>query len=184
MTSADLLWACREVASRIHLVGAEVVDYASVGEDSAVEITGAVEGELHGWYEELDVRDASALASYADGPFAGTTAVAQRGRVVYLAGAARVPTLAALYARLCADARFEVLAIPDGVEAVPLRNGRGDLLFLLNHSEEHRVVELGPGAWHDHVAGAPAAEAITVPPLGIALVESRRVAAAAADKRA
>jgi arginase family enzyme len=35
MTSADLLWACREIAARTSLVGAEVVEVAPVAVGSA-----------------------------------------------------------------------------------------------------------------------------------------------------
>jgi agmatinase len=35
MTSADLLWACREVASRVELVGAEVVEVIPTAVGSA-----------------------------------------------------------------------------------------------------------------------------------------------------
>ncbi len=35
MSSADLLWACREVASRLDLVGAELVEVIPTGVGSA-----------------------------------------------------------------------------------------------------------------------------------------------------
>jgi beta-galactosidase len=141
------------------LSGLEVVDYASVAVDGAVRIGGAVEGQLHGWYEELELRDAAPLAVYGDGPFAGSAAVAERaagrGRVVYLAGAADLSTLVALYRLVCGTAGLPLLSLPEDVEAVPLRNGGGNgLLFLLNHADEERVVGN-----------------VTLEPLGIALAE-------------
>lgn len=161
------------------LAGVEVVDYASLAEDAVARIDGAVGGEVHGWYEELELRDATPLASYADGPFAGTTAIADRaaggGRVVYVAAAARVPTLVALYRVLCEDAGLPLLDLADGVEAVPLRNGRGDLLFLLNHRDEEGAVELAPGDWHDYVAGASVASTLVLAPFGVALVDGAAV---------
>jgi agmatinase len=35
MTSADLLWACREICSRVQLVGADVVEVIPTGVASA-----------------------------------------------------------------------------------------------------------------------------------------------------
>jgi beta-galactosidase len=142
------------------LVGLEVVDYVSTAEDDGARIAGI--GEFRGWYEELALRGARPVAEYADGEFAGTAAVAAhqvgRGRVVYIAGAATRETLTALYRPLWRDSGLAVHDLPDQVEAVPLRNGNGDLIFLLNHAGEERFVELG-------------SREIALEPLGIALVE-------------
>ena len=147
------------------LAGLEVVDYVSVAEDDGAWIVCAgddgFEGDLRGWYEELELRDAVPVAEYADGDFAGTTAVAARelggGRVVYVAGAATRETLTALYRSLWHDWGLPVHDLPADVEAVPLRNDHRDLMFLLNHADEERFVELG-------------ADKVVLEPLGIALV--------------
>src|SRR5204863_6246024 len=112
------------------LAGLEVVDYVSVAEDEGAWIVGArndgFEGDLRGWYEALELRDAVAVAEYVDGEFAGTAAVAMRevgrGRVDYIARAATRETLAALYRSLWRDCELPLHDLPEDVEAVPLRN--------------------------------------------------------------
>jgi beta-galactosidase len=166
------------------LVGLEVVDYVSAtGTTRFGSSDGSIAGELHGWFEQLELRNASPLALYEDGPFAGTAAITScrygRGNVVYLAGAAAVPTLVDLYRALGTEAGLPLLDVPEGVEVVPLAGESGRLLFVLNHSDERRVVEL-TGDWHDHVADAPAAGRVVLDGLGIALVEEGAGTAAAA----
>jgi beta-galactosidase len=167
------------------LAGLEVVDYVSTAETARFGSSDrAIAGELHGWFEQLELRNAAPLALYEDGPFAGTAAVtscrAGRGRAIYVAGAAAVPTLVDLYRAIGAEAGLPLLDVPDGVEVVPLAGDSGRLLFVLNHSDERRVVELAGGDWHDHVAGAPAGGRIVLDGLGIALVEEAVAAPAAA----
>jgi beta-galactosidase len=167
------------------LVGLEVVDYVSSAGAGARFASGdaTVAGELHGWFEQLELRNASPLALYEDGPFAGTAAITScpygRGRAVYLAGAAAVPTLVDLYRELGTEAGLPLLDVPEGVEVVPLAGESGRLLFVLNHSDERRVVELA-GDWHDHVAGAPAGGRFVLEGLGIALVEEGTATVASA----
>jgi beta-galactosidase len=169
------------------LVGLEVVDYVSRTDTTVCFASNdkAISGELYGWYEQLELRDATPLALYEDGPFAGSAAVTSRragqGRVVYVAGAAAVPTLVELYRAIGAEAALLLLDVPDGVEVVPLRGNSGPLLFLLNHRDERLVVELADGDWHDHVAGATGDGRIFLDPLGIALVEEAAATAATAE---
>jgi beta-galactosidase len=142
------------------LAGLEVVDYASLAEDDVVRIAGvSLAGEVHGWYEEVELRGGRAIAAYVDGRFAGSPAVVEHavgaGRCVYLCGAARVPTLRALYRLLCGKIGLSLLELPEGVEAVPLVANGGDLLFLLNHGDTEAVVDT-----------------LTLEPLGVALVEA------------
>jgi beta-galactosidase len=163
------------------LAGLEVVDYMSLAADDAVRIAGeggfALEGELHGWYEQLAPSGATALATYMSGPFAGTPAITEHvlgdGKAVYVAGAANAVTLGSLYRFLGGRAGLSLLDIPHDVEAVPLVRDGHDLLVLLNHSDEQRVIDLGRGEWHTHL-GAGHDERIVLEPLGVALVESER----------
>jgi beta-galactosidase len=166
------------------LAGLEVVDYASVGEDVRVAFGWdgeAPKGEFAGWYEELELDGARPLARYLDGEFADTTAVAERafgtGRVVYVAGAAPVPTLVDLYRRLAGQLELDVLELADGVEAVPLGGDDGaELLFLLNHTDDERVVDLGAGRRRELLAGREVDRSLALPPFGVALVSAPAVA--------
>jgi beta-galactosidase len=145
------------------LAGLEVVDYASVAEHATARIAGvegvAFAGEVRGWYEELELHGGLATARYVDGVFPGSPAVVEHavgsGRCVYVGGAADVPTLQALYRLLCGEAGLSLLDLPEGVEAVPLVANGGNLLWLLNHSDDEVVVGT-----------------VTLAPLDVVLVEA------------
>jgi beta-galactosidase len=163
------------------LAGLTVTDYASVAESEAVRFGGTdLAGEFAGWYEELELKGAEALADYLDGEFAGTPAVAEhrvgRGLVTYLAGAASEPTLRALYRRLCARRGLTVAELPDGVEIVRIEGtANGTLVFLLNHADEERAVVID-GAWLDLITETNGSDEILLPPNGVALISTAAVA--------
>jgi beta-galactosidase len=161
------------------LAGVERTDVASLldrRELRFVGVDGVPDGAFRGWAEELQLKGARALAVYAEGDFAEMTAVASHsvgaGRVVYLGGAATDETLLDLYRVLAADAGLSRLELPDGVEALRLsRNGSGELLLLLNHADEERVVEPG-GTCRDLVTESAAVVQVRLAPFGVALLES------------
>jgi beta-galactosidase len=158
-----------------------VTDYASVPESEAVRLAGAgLAGEFAGWYEELELSGAEALALYTEGEFAGTPAVAEhrvgRGLVTYLAGAAPEPTLRSLYGELCRRRGLTVAELPEGVETVRIEGtADGPLLFLLNHAAEERTVVID-GAWLDLIAESSGSGDISLPPHGVALLSTAAVA--------
>jgi beta-galactosidase len=159
------------------LLGLEVTDFMSVAPDDAVRIAGedgALDGDLHGWYELLAPTTATALAMYSSGPFAGSPAITERelgeGKAVYVAGAAGATTLGRLYRLLCRRTGVTVLDVPSDVEAVRLAREDAELLVLLNHSDEERVVQLGPVDRRVHL-GREAEDGVRIEPLGVALVE-------------
>jgi beta-galactosidase len=168
------------------LVGLEVVDYVSADTETHFGSSdGALGGSFRGWFEQLELSNAAPLALYGDGPFAGTAAVttarAGSGRATYLAGAADVETHDGLDRPIGTASGLSLLDVPDGVEVVPLAGRSGPFLFLLNHSDERRVVELADGDWHDHVSGNGADGRIVLDPLGIALVEDGATAGTALE---
>jgi beta-galactosidase len=159
------------------LLGLEVTDFMSVAADDAVRIegeSGALDGGLHGWYEEIALTTAAALATYASGPFAGSAAITERelgeGKAVYVAGAADATTLRGLYRLLGGRVGLTVLDVPSDVESVSLARGGQELLVLLNHSDEERVVQLGLEGRRLHL-GREAEGGVCIEPLGVALVE-------------
>jgi len=174
------------------LVGLEVTDFMSVAPEDGARIGGALDGRLHGWYEQVEPTTATMLASYVDGPFAGMPAITERaageGTAVYVAGAADAATLGALYALLAARGGLQVLELPPDVEAVPLVREDCDLLVLLNHSDEERVVQLDAGERRVHVGNGGDGNALPIEPLGVVLIEraaSQRTArSAVADANA
>jgi beta-galactosidase len=163
------------------LTGLTVTDYASVAESEAVRFAGTdFAGEFGGWYEELELKGAEALADYVGGEFAGTPAVAEhpagRGLVTYLAGAASEATLRALYRELCSRRGLTVAELPDGVEIVRIEGtANGTLVFLLNHAAEERAVEID-GAWLDLITETNGSDEILLRPNGVALISTAAVA--------
>jgi beta-galactosidase len=163
------------------LAGLEVVDYASGPEEVHVRFAAdgtALVGEFAGWYEELELKEARALASYLDGDFAGTAAIAAhdvgRGRVVYLAGAASEPTLRTVYRELCGEAGLGLVEPPEGVELVRIGNGAGEeFVFVLNHADAERSVTLGDGPWHEVLVDRTGIGPLELAPCGVALVTAR-----------
>jgi beta-galactosidase len=160
------------------LAGVERTDIASLldgRELRVVGVDGIPDGSFRGWAEELQPKGARALALYADGDFAETTAIAShavgKGRVVYLGGAATIETLLGLYGVLAAEAGLRQLELPLGLEALPLRrNGGDELLLLLNHADEERVVSL-EGTRRDLVAETTCDGLMRLAPFGVALLE-------------
>lgn len=163
------------------LAGLVVTDYASVADTEAVHFSGTgLAGEFAGWYEELELRGAHALASYAEGEFAGAPAVAEQafgsGRVTYLAGAAGEPALRGLYRELCPPRGLPVAELPDGVETIRIEGTtNGPLLFVLNHASAERTVEVD-GAWLDLIGETSGAGEVALPPHGVALLSTAAVA--------
>ncbi len=156
------------------LAGVEVTDFASLLDEREVRfvgVDGLPAGTFRGWVEELQLSGARALALYAEGDFAETTAIAShavgKGRVVYLGGAAELETLLGIYGVLAPEAGLSLRDLPEGVEAVPLEGPR---LFLLNHADEERVVALD-GPRRDLVSGTTAAGSVRLAPFAVALLE-------------
>jgi beta-galactosidase len=163
------------------LAGLEVIDYAAGTEELTASFVpddgSSLGGAFAGWFEEVELKGARALASYRDGEFAGTPAVARNdvdgGRVTYLAGAAGEPTLRRVYRSLAAEEGLRVRDLPDGVELVSVENAAGEQLYvLLNHAAVRNSVELDDGSWHELLGDERGEAAITLEPFGIAIVDS------------
>jgi beta-galactosidase len=137
------------------LLGIEVTDIAS-GEES-VALDGAIGGAFTGWFEELARLDASPLATYAGGDFAGGTAISERradtGTAVYVGGAGDDALLDSLFRTLGARLELAVFDLPKEVELIPLRCGEERLFFVLNHSDREQRIGLSNGDWRDLIGG-------------------------------
>jgi len=138
------------------LLGVQVVDIGSV--DEPVGVHGLVGGSVAGWVEELALLDATALARYVDGDFAGGAAIAERrydvGTAVYVGGAADDAVLESLFRTLCGRLELPLFDLPDEVELIPLRQGGDRLFFVLNHGDREQRIGLSDGNWRDLIGGA------------------------------
>lgn len=164
------------------LAGVEVVELASFADDRSVRIAGVdgfAGGSFHGWFEELELTDAEALAVYAEGDFAAAAAISSRsvgaGRVVYVGGVGDASTLTGLYRSLVPAAGVASMELPDGVEVVRLhRPDRAHpLLFVLNHADDERILELDV-ACRDRIGGADHVGRLRLAPFDVALLEPVR----------
>jgi beta-galactosidase len=123
------------------------------------------------WVEDLRLRGAEAVASYADGPLPGVPAVTRHARGVGLAWyvATRTsPELTGSIARAAAAAAgVPVLDLPADVEVVRRSGPQGSFLFVLNHGQ-HDVEVAAVG--EDLVTEQPCRGSVRVPGGGVAVV--------------
>jgi beta-galactosidase len=138
------------------LLGVDVTDIASSEESTRLE--GAVSGAFAGWFEELAVRDATALATYADGDFAGQTAISERrcgsGLAIYVGGVGDDGVLDSLFRGLCERLGLPLVEAPPDVELIPLRSPAERLLVALNHGDREQGIVLADSTWRDLIGGA------------------------------
>jgi beta-galactosidase len=128
------------------------------------------------WSERVRVQadGAEVVASFADGPLAGIPAVTRHGRAWYLATHPDPATLAALLARITADAGVRPAhahAVPAGVETVRRRGTDADYLFLIDHTGSGAEI-VADGL--ELLTGKPVSGTLTLPPGGVAVVREPR----------
>ncbi len=155
------------------VLGIEVTDIAS-GDESA-DVHGLVSGELKGWFEELALVDAAALARYVNGDFAGGAAISERrdapGTAIYVGGAGDDAVLESLFRMVCGRLELALFELPNDVELIPLRC-RGDrLFFVLNHSDREQRIGLSNGTWRDLIGGA-VSDRFVIPKFDVVLLRS------------
>jgi beta-galactosidase len=163
------------------LAGLEVSDIASFLDGRSVALEPA-EGmspnaAFYGWFEELSLKGARPLYRYRDGDFAGSAAMALdhfgAGQVVYVGGVATDATLVDLYAWLAREAELDTFVAPADVEVVRLRKADDTkLLFLLNYSDEERVIPVS-GEPASHIDGTLEEGSLVLEPFGVALLEAK-----------
>jgi len=162
------------------LAGVELVEIASLLDDGGALFTGIdgiKTGTFEGWYEQIEPVGAHVVALYEDGDFAETPAITANtvgaGRVFYLAGAADLATLKAVYGTIAPEAGLPATVLPDGVESVELQRNGETFVVLLNHTDEERTVALTESR-RELLAGIDHEEQIQLPPFGVAVLVSAR----------
>ncbi|MFD2793157.1 beta-galactosidase [Promicromonospora vindobonensis] len=126
------------------------------------------------WTERMDPPQADVLATYAEGPLAGSPAVTRRaagaGTATYVSAGLTQESLDGFVAALLARHDVQPVlagAVGTGVEAIRRRGTEATYLFLLHHGD--RAVRVaGPG--HDLVSDAPTEAGIVVAAGGYAVV--------------
>ncbi|MEP7796074.1 beta-galactosidase, partial [Sanguibacter sp. 25GB23B1] len=151
------------------LLGVRVEEFAPVLPGQHVHVSGDVlgggEGLASGWSEPVGLTDATAVASYVDGPSAGwpaiTRAVRGTGAAWYVSTDLSDEARSALIGELLAEAGVTVLAPASaGVELVSRRAGETEYLFVINHTDAAATVE---ASGTDLLTGAAHPDGVVVP---------------------
>jgi beta-galactosidase len=126
------------------------------------------------WCDLLHLEGATALATYEEDFYAGRPAITEhrfgRGRALYVATRPAPPLIDGLIAWIIDDLTLAApLSAPPGVE-VTRREGAGhSYTFVLNHNPSPVRVTL-PAPLRDLLTGGTHAAAISLPPLGVAIL--------------
>lgn len=161
------------------LCGVTVQEYDSLDDGRTVALEGA--GALAGatgagvaWADVLDAEGADVLARYAADYYAGEPAITARrhgkGLAVYLGAIPDAAMAGQLLAWLSQEADLQSpVQAPEGVEVTERVSEQGRFLFLLNGSQETRIVDLGAGGV-DLISGDRVSGAVSLPPLAVRVV--------------
>lgn len=150
------------------LLGVRIEEFFPLGEGESIALTDFGPGVV--WSELGRVTDAEVVASYADGPVAGSPVVTRRevgtGRAWYVGTQLSAEGVGGVVDRVLAEAGVDpvVAGLPPGAEATRRTTTDARYLFLVNHSAED--VSAGV-AGTDLLTGAAAA---TVPAGGVAVI--------------
>jgi beta-galactosidase len=168
------------------LCGIVVDEYDSLEDGRRVPVTGTgdlegASGNAYAWADVVSLQDAASLMCYAGEYYADTPAVTVnargQGRVVYLGTVLEEPALDTLIGHVCTGAGVAApVASEPGLEITERVSAKGRFLFLLNPTAEPRWADVGAGG-HDLVTDEPVSGRVTVPPLGVRIVQTAAPAA-------
>lgn len=125
------------------ILGICVEEFHPLAEDEKLWCVSDVLGPFEAtfWAERVRAEGAEAVAVVEAGDLAGVPVVTRRETAWYVATRPEPAAMASLLRLVCGEAGVAGIGAPPGVEAVR----RGDVLFLLNHSERDVDVTLdGP----------------------------------------
>ncbi|MCI2957617.1 beta-galactosidase [Agromyces atrinae] len=161
------------------LAGIRVEEHHPLAPDETVALTDGSVGEA--WSEDVQLRGAESIADYASGPLAGRPAITRNdvgdGVVHYLSTRLSAGDLRRHLARI-AEAAGITRDHPDaghGLEAVRRVGAHGTHLFLINHTDSPRTLDV---SGEDVLTGTRLAGATTIPPHGWLVVREETEARA------
>lgn len=133
------------------LFGIRVHDYDCLrGVDQAIRF-GETEEEVSYWADIVDLDGARSLATYTKDFYAHTPAITvnewESGKAFYIATVPGPEVCDEFVAHVLEETGISgVLETPEGVEAVVRSGDRGDVLFVLNHTDQAQIVP-APADW-------------------------------------
>ncbi len=148
------------------MLGLSVEEFAPLPSGTSDPLTGPLASRTsHAlrWEERVRLHGAEALLTIGGGPLEGGAAVTvhdySRGTAYYLATSPDPVTTARVVAHAISRAQVASAAsVPAGVEAVR----RGEHLFLINHADGERRVDIGESARADLLTGSMHSGAVTL----------------------
>lgn len=162
------------------MAGIEVKEFFALDENVPIKgnwFTGASQT----WAEMIDILDTSLtliVASYGasngwlDNQPAMTVRGVRTGMVYYLGAYLDQPAQYAFMQRIAQITGLtKVLETPPGVTASRrVREGKSDVLFVINHTRQEQTVSLGNDTYDNHLTGSRHAGNIKLPPFGVAVL--------------
>jgi beta-galactosidase len=162
------------------VAGVEVDDYTTLERPVPLRAVqdgpaGVTEGTT--WADEIILTGADTVSTFQSGWLTGAPAITShnygRGKVIYVGTLMRGEQLDAFVSWLTHLCKITPnLRTPPGVRAYERQSNTIRLLFLLNFSEEHQVIQLD-GVWKDLLAQKDLTEA-HLPPAGVAVLQQAR----------
>jgi beta-galactosidase len=133
------------------------------------------------WCDLVHLEGAKAVAQYTGDFFAGRPAITEhsygRGAAIYLGTRLDVAGWDTLMPRLIRRAKLSPpWRVPTGVEITWRYSPQARFLFALNHSDQTKRVALGQLRGSDLLSGAAVSSALTLEPLGAAIIRLPPVA--------
>jgi beta-galactosidase len=120
------------------LLGVRIEEFYPLAQGDSVSLSDGSTGRI--WSELGRADAAEVLATYADGPTAGSPAITRRGNAYYVGTV--LDDVGALLDQVLAAAAVQpvVADLPDGVEAVRRVGANARYLFLMNHTSDEVTV--------------------------------------------
>jgi beta-galactosidase len=149
------------------LAGIRVEEHHPLADDESIELSDGSRADA--WAEDLQTHGAEVLATFTHAPLAGLPAITRNrvgaGTVHYLATRLDLAALRGHLARIVAEAGVtpEHPQAGDGVEIVRRYAGEGSYLFVFNHGDSPRTLDL---TGHDLLTGRTLDGPVEVPPAG------------------
>ena len=167
----DHIWLGGYPGALRDVLGIRIEEFFPLRQGETVSLSTFGDGSI--WSELGQAGSADVLASYVDGPVAGSVAVSRNsfgaGAAYYVGTALCRPALDGLIARVVADAEVEPVidGLPDGLEAVRRAGPAGSWTFLINHSSQDVSVAV---KGHDLVSGSDSDGTLAVAAGAVAVV--------------
>ncbi|WP_217586495.1 beta-galactosidase [Lentibacillus saliphilus] len=166
-------------------IWSEEIDGLHDGQTNSIHMAPDNHLELAGDYTAYELCDlihsegADVLAAYQSDFYAGRPAVTVnqfgKGKAYYIASRNKPSFHSDFYGKLIKEIDIKGVvnaSLPEGVTAQKRTDGQNNYIFLLNFSEENKLVELDNGSYINVLSGAVVNAAIELSPFGVSILKS------------